>query len=260
MYDLVAALVDFSEAAFMAAVLTFARVAAIVGLMPGFGEQFIPARIRLAAALAFSVIVFPMLDQAALAGPWTALRFGGAILGEVAVGLVIGLGFRLLVMALQLAGSIAAQTTALAQIAAGGVAPEPMPAIGNVLVLAGLALAMVLDLHLKAVEAIVVSYDVVGFGGVLSGSDIAEWGLSHAVRAFALAFSLAAPFVIAAFLYNVALGAINRAMPQLMVAFVGAPAITGATLILLFLAGPLMLAVWSDRLDMALALPLGPPR
>ena len=43
---------------------------------------------------------------------------------------------------------------------------------------------------------------------------------------FALALSLAAPFVIASLLYNVALGVINKAMPQLMVAFVGAPAIT----------------------------------
>ncbi len=256
MYDLLAAFLDFSEAALMAAILTFARVAAIVGLMPGFGEQIIPMRVRFGAAAAFSLITFPLLDQAPLAGEWTSLRFGRMLLTEIAIGVLIGLGFRLLVMALQLAGAIAAQTTALAQIAGAGIAPEPMPAIGNVLVISGLALAMALDLHLKVVHAIIVSYEILGFGGTISASDIAEWGLGRAVHAFALAFSLAAPFIIAAFLYNVALGAINRAMPQLMVAFVGAPAITYATLLLLFLAGPLILREWSGALDRVLEDPL----
>ncbi len=260
MFDLVAALLDFSEVALIAALLTFARVAAIVGLMPGIGEQFIPMRVRLAAALAFTFVVWPLIDATPLAGEWPFMRLAAAIAAEIAVGVAIGLAFRLLVMALQLAGSIAAQTTALAQIAGAGIAPDPMPAIGNILVLSGLALAMALDLHLKAIEAMVTSYQVIGFGGVMTGSDIAQWGVSHAVRAFALAFTLAAPFVIAAFLYNVALGAINRAMPQLMVAFVGAPAITAATLLLLLLAAPLILNTWSDTLDGAFAAPFEVPR
>ncbi|HBQ37312.1 MAG TPA: flagellar biosynthesis protein FliR, partial [Rhodobacteraceae bacterium] len=67
-------------------------------------------------------------------------------------------------------------------------------------------------------------------------------------HAFALAFTLAAPFLIASLIYNVALGVINRAMPQLMVAFVGAPAITAGALFLMFLVMPLILVVWSDSL------------
>ena len=67
-------------------------------------------------------------------------------------------------------------------------------------------------------------------------------------RAFSLAFLLAAPFVIASVIYNLALGVINRAMPQLMVAFVGAPVITLGGIVLLFLASPLMLSVWNDAL------------
>ena len=54
------------------------------------------------------------------------------------------------------------------------------------------------------------------------------------------------PFVIAALIYNVALGVINRAMPQLMVAFVGAPALTLGGLLLLYLSAPVMLSVWID--------------
>ena len=55
-------------------------------------------------------------------------------------------------------------------------------------------------------------------------------------RTFALAFSLAAPFVTAALLYNIALGVINRAMPQLSVTFIGAPALTAGGLLLILVA------------------------
>ena len=75
-----------------------------------------------------------------------------------------------------------------------------------------------------------------------------------------LGFSLAAPFVIAAFAYNLALGAINKAMPQLMVAFIGAPAITAGGLLILMLAAPVILTYWNGRLDATLLDPLGLPR
>lgn len=259
MFDLAAKLVDFSQAALILGFLVFVRVGAIVSLLPGFGEHFVPARVRLGITVAFAVIVWPLVDQAGLGGDWSLLRLGAAFLAEAAVGLVIGLALRLLVMALQFAGAIAAQTTALAQIAGAGLAPDPMPAIGNVLMISGLALAMALGLHVRIVETIAGSYQVIGPGGRISGADMAGWGLAHAARAFALAFSLAAPFVIAAFLYNVALGAINRAMPQLMVAFVGAPAITAATLFLLVLSAPPILSVWSDTFQRTLADPLASP-
>ena len=77
--------------------------------------------------------------------------------------------------------------------------------------------------------------------------------------AFELAFSLAAPFLAAGLIYNLALGAINRAMPQLMVALVGAPAITGMALLILALAAPTILQVWAARLDETVAMPWGMP-
>ena len=165
---------------------------------------------------------------------------------------------RLLVHALQLAGSIAGQTTALAQIAPG-IAPDPMPAMGNALLIGGVALAMTLGLHIKLVVVLIESYTTLGFGVAMSGADIGQWGLAHASAGFAFGFTLAAPFVIAALLYNLALGAINRAMPQLMVAFISAPAITAGTLFLFALCAPLILATWSGRLDEVLAAPFALP-
>ena len=182
------------------------------------------------------------------------------MLVEATIGLMLGLAIRLLVIALQLAGSIAAQSTALAQIFGAGAAPDPMPAIGSKQMLAGVTLAVASGLHVKAAIAMARSYEILPMGLPIPAADVAAWGTARVARAFALGFSLAAPFVIAGFAYNLALGAINRAMPPLMVAFIGAPAITFGGLLLLMLASPVLLHFWGRQLDLTLADPLALPK
>jgi flagellar biosynthesis protein FliR len=250
---------DLSEAAIAGFILVFARVSGVMTLLPGFGERLIPARVRLGLAIAFALVVWPMLAPG-LVSPDPARPFLQMLAVEVSIGLALGLAIRLIAIALQLAGSIAAQSTALAQIFGAGATPDPMPAIGNVLMLAGITLAVAAGLHVKVAIAMARSYEILPMGLPIPAADLAAWGTARVAQAFALGFSLAAPFVIAAFAYNLALGAINRAMPSLMVAFIGAPAITAGGLLILMLAAPVILHFWSGRLDATLADPLALPR
>lgn len=228
--------------------VVFLRVGAMMSLMPGFGEQSVPQRVRLIIAFAFTLIVLPALiteipDQDTLA-PLDVLRI---ILVEVLAGLALGIAVRLFVLALQTAASIAAQSTSLSQVF-GGVGVDPQPAIGSILLVSGLAIAVMSGLHLQAVKLILLSYQIMPSGAFPAPEDLSAWGLRQITHAFALAFTLAAPFVIASLIYNVALGVINKAMPQLMVAFVGAPAITAGGLLLMVIAIPIMLSIWTDDL------------
>ena len=254
-----AELLDLTEAGLVGFILVFTRVAGVVGLLPGFGERVIPARVRLGVAVAFAMVVWPMLAPALLAtDPARPLVL--MLIVEASIGVMLGLAVRLIVLALQLAGSIAAQSTALAQMFGAGVTPDPMPAMGNILMLAGITLAVASGLHVKAAVAMARSYEILPMGLPVPAADVAAWGTARVAQAFALGFSLAAPFVIAGFAYNLALGAINRAMPQLMVAFIGAPAITAGGLLILMLAAPVILHFWGARLDATLADPLALPR
>jgi flagellar biosynthesis protein FliR len=259
MFAGLAALMDMTQAGLVGFVLVFARISGVMLLLPGFGEQVIPARVRLGLTVAFALVVWPMLAPE-LVRTDQARPFLAMLVIEISIGLMLGLAIRLMVIALQLAGSIAAQSTALAQIFGAGVAPDPMPAIGNILMLAGVTLAVASGLHVKAAVAMARSYEILPMGLPVPAADVAAWGTARVAQAFALGFSLAAPFVIAAFAYNLALGAINRAMPQLMVAFIGAPAITAGGLLILMLAAPVILHFWGGRLDATLADPLVLPK
>lgn len=232
------------------------RVSAFVSVMPAFGERWIPIRVKLAVAVAFALIVHPAVPiQVGLGTFQDSVALVGT---EILAGLTLGIGLRLFVLALQTAGSVAAQATSLSQIL-GGAAAEPVPAMSHLLVLAGLALATLLDLHVRAAELLILSYSLFPLGALPEASDLSRWGVSQIANSFSLAFALAAPFVIASLIYNLTLGVINRAMPQLMVAFVGAPAITFGGLVLLFACTGLILSVWVNAVFDFFLNPLEPP-
>ncbi len=259
MLEGLAQILEISSFSLNAMMLVFVRVTAAISLFPAFGEQIIPVRVRLMASVAFTLVVWPMVQHNL--PPVTPELSGLAVLVviEAGIGFLIGISVRLMIMALQLAGSIAAQTISISQIAGPAATPDPMPAIGNILVMAAMTLALVTGLHIKAALSIASTYEILPLGTIPVAGDIAEWGIARSAAAFQFAFSLAAPFVIAALAYNLALGAINRAMPALMVAFIGAPAITAGALLILLLAAPVILSVWNERLDTVLFDPLGMP-
>lgn len=259
MTGLLQPVLDLAAEGLFAAFVVFLRVGAAMAALPAFGEQSLPQRVRLAMALAFTAVVFPAVAPEVEPVVRSGQMIAPYLLTEPLAGLALGLVLRLFVLVLQMAGAIAAQATSLSQLFAGSGA-EPQAAMGHLLTVGGLALAVMAGLHVRLAQALILSYQAMPAGGFPPAADILGWGLGNVARAFALAFSLAAPFVIASLIYNVALGVINRAMPQLMVAFVGAPALTAGGLVLLALALPSGLALWQAEFQSFLAAPFDMPR
>jgi len=241
------------------AIGVFVRTGAALFLVPGLGERAVPTRVRLAAALALTALVAPVVASAAGPAPETPGGLGLMVLAEVAAGLVIGLAFRLLVLALQFAGSIGAQHLSISQMFRAGVAPEPEPTIATLLGMGGIVLLLLAGLHVRLVAALAGLYAVLPFGEMPGGGDLAGWMVAGGARVFALALSLALPFVGVGFAYNLALGALSRAMPQLLVALVGAPLLIGLGICVLWLALPEIFARWGAAAGAVLADPLGGP-
>ncbi len=256
MNQAIADLLALGEVWAAVAFAVFLRVGAAMVLFPAFGERSVPERVRLMLALGFTLVVAPATEPVISQEIDAGARPVTFLFTETLAGFAIGIVIRLFVFALQVAGAIAAQATSLAQIF-GGQHADPQPAIGHILMISGLALAVMLGLHIRLVEMLILSYDIFPPGQFPGAELLSSWGLSRIVHAFSLGFTLAAPFVVASLVYNVALGVINRAMPQLMVAFVGAPAITAGGLSLLLVTAPLALGIWHDAMAAFLANPFG---
>lgn len=255
--DTLAPIAQLGEAPIAILAGVFTRISALVFFLPALGERAVSPRIRLGAALAIAYLLTPIVMAAQPAAPASVVDAAPLIAAEAIAGALIGFSIRIAIFILQTAGSMAAQTMSLSQLFGAGLDLQPEPPIATLLVMAGIALAAAAGIHVKAVSALVFSYEVMPFGAFPGASEAGQWAADRAAFAFAAAFSLALPFVVLGFVYNLAIGAANRAMPQLMVAFVGAPAITLAGLAMLALAAPALLGVWLAMVDAIFATLVG---
>lgn len=234
--------------------IVFLRVGSAIFVLPAFGEMMIPMRIRLFVALALTSVVFPAVFPQLDDTDYSDTAYVFQAFGEVVTGLALGMLLRLHIMAIQIAASIAAQSTSLSQLL-GNASIDPQPALGVILYMAALALAVELGLHTQVALMFISSYALINAGVIVDGG-LASFIRDGVAFSFRFGFILAAPFLAVSLLYNLALGVINRAMPQLMVAFVGAPAITLGALIVLALTAPLILTLWITEFQSLLANPL----
>jgi flagellar biosynthetic protein FliR len=256
MIEQLADLLDISQSYLIVSFAIFLRVSGAQIGFPAFGHEAIPQRIRLVIAFAFTLVVVPLVAPHFEPMSQFNTFIISVLIGELVTGLAFGLVLRMFILALQTAGTIAAQATSLSQLF-GGTAGEPQPVIGHLLTMGALAFAVMMDLHVSLAKAIIQSYDVLPAGGIPSAADVRGWGGEGVRKTFVLAFTLSAPFLLGSVIYNVALGAINKAMPQLMVAMIGSPAITLGGLALLSISIPTGIYIWHVRLEAFLANPFG---
>ncbi|AWK88241.1 flagellar biosynthetic protein FliR [Azospirillum thermophilum] len=221
--------------------LVFVRVAAAIGLLPGFGEYAVPMRVRLmiavvtALALARTVTGLPPIppDAAVMAGHMAA---------EMLVGAFLGLGAKLFLAALQVSGNIAAQAVGLANpFNIEGAGFEGGSMLSGTLVIAALAALFATDVHYLMLDALVRSYGTWPAAVMPDIGMMAGRFAQLVAGTFRLGVELAAPFLVFGLIVNVALGLINRVMPAMPVYFVGTPAMLGAGLIVFMVTAGVML-------------------
>jgi flagellar biosynthesis protein FliR len=217
-------------------ILAFARIGAMVMLMPGFGETNIPVRTKLGIALALTLIILPLhraayhVDMASLT-PLMVL-----MVHEIIIGVVLGATARVTLSALSVAGSVIAQQVGLGFVTSVDPTQGQQGAvIGNFLTILGLTLLFATDMHHLVIAALNDSYRIFSPGELMPSGDIAALATQAFTAAFKIGVQLASPFIVFGLVFNVGLGLLARMMPQMQVYFVGVP--------LSILAGFLILVV-----------------
>jgi flagellar biosynthetic protein FliR len=220
-------------AAFM---LVFARVGAMVMLMPALGEENIPMRVKLSIALLFTLVLLPLhrsayhIDMTSLSGLLVLM------LHEIVIGIILGATARVTLSALQVAGSVIAQQMGLGFVTS--VDPtqgQQGVLVGNFLTMLGITMLFATDSHHLVIAALSDSYKIFAPGESMLTGDVASLATQAFAAAFKIGLQLSAPFLVFGLVFNIGLGVLARLMPQMQVYFVGAP--------LSILAGFLILAI-----------------
>jgi flagellar biosynthetic protein FliR len=228
--------------------LVFCRVAALVMLMPGFGDQTVPPRIRLSLAFILALAFYPVLRASIPEIPATVGGLAGNILIEIFVGLALGTLMRMFMGALAVAGeAVSLQTTlSFAQTANPGQA-QPSASLTTFLTLLGLTLIFATGLHHMFIGAIIRSFTLFPPGQPLPLNDFAQLAIRTFADTFTLGIQLAAPVIVFSLIFNIAAGFIGRVMPQFQIFFVATPlSLLLGLSIFAFSLGVIGL-VWIDR-------------
>ncbi len=208
-------------AAFM---LAFARIGAMVMLLPGFGETNIPVRIRLAIALGLTLIILPLHRAAYQVDMTSVTPLVVLMVHEIIIGIVLGATARVTLSALAVAGSVIAQQLGLGfATAVDPTQGQQGAALGNFLTILGLTLLFATDMHHLVIAALNDSYVIFSPGEVMPSGDIAALATRAFAAAFKIGIQLSAPFIVFGIVFNLGLGVLARLMPQMQVYFVGVP-------------------------------------
>ncbi|MBV9565348.1 MAG: flagellar type III secretion system protein FliR [Bradyrhizobium sp.] len=204
--------------------LVFARIGAMVMLMPGLGESNIPVRIKLSIALLLTLIFLPLHRNAYHVDLQSMTSLLVLMLHEIVIGIVLGATARVTLAALQVAGSVIAQQMGLGFVTSiDPTQGQQGVLIGNFLTILGVTLLFATDSHHLVIAALNDSYAIFAPGETMASGDVAALATRAFAAAFRIGLQLAAPFLVFGLVFNIGLGVLARLMPQMQVFFVGVP-------------------------------------
>jgi flagellar biosynthetic protein FliR len=204
--------------------LIFARIGSAMFLLPGFGEAYVPVRIRLVFALMMSLALMPMLADRVPVLPADLDRFVAILATEIGIGLFFGSMCRIVLLAVMGAGSLIAVQTGISNALSSNPATAEQAAVSSNFIMAvTLVLIFSTGLDQTTLRALVGTYAVMPPGQLPPLGDFANFLSRTVADSFSLSLQMTAPFLVYGLIFSAMMGVLARLMPTLQVFFVAMP-------------------------------------
>ena len=205
--------------------LLLTRVSGIFVMSPFFGSLNIPMTVRVSAAFAFSLLLFPVVDAHEIVyAPESMLAYAAVVFSEFFVGWLIGFVAYISFAAITMAGKVMDMQVGFAIVnVMDPTSGQQMPLIGSFLYNLGLIVFVVTNGHHMLVTALAESFRVVPILAMHFDTTLAEMIARFTTGIFLVGMKIAMPVTFAVLLTNVGLGILARTMPQLNIFVVGIP-------------------------------------
>ncbi|MBB3808005.1 flagellar biosynthetic protein FliR [Pseudochelatococcus contaminans] len=223
--------------AVIGAMLLMCRVGGCFMLMPGLSNASIPVNIRLYAAIAVTLTMYPLLfDTVAPAFRGQSFSFLLLlVISEVLSGIWIGFLGRLMFLALETLAVLIAMALNLSN--PSGVSfdqMEALPPVGAIISLSAAMLVFAADLHWEILRAVKASYANMP-PGLLFQSRLSLVGIADQLSSsFLVALRISSPIIIYSVIINFAIGLMNKFTPQIQVYFISIPFVIAGGIILFY--------------------------
>jgi flagellar biosynthetic protein FliR len=220
----------------------FLRISALLIMIPIIGEKTVPLRVKGGLAILISLLVFPsvQVDMNSLHAEEDIFTLAIAMIGEIMIGVVIGLITKIIFGGIQFAGEMIGIQVGFSIVnVIDPVTSTQVSVIAEFQYLIALLVYLAIDAHHTLIFAIVDSYRIVSpFSYDFSGP-LMKHILILSKELFVMAIKISAPIMAVLLFTNVALGVVARTVPQINVFIVGFPVQITVGLIVFGLTAPL---------------------
>jgi flagellar biosynthetic protein FliR len=245
---------------FHAFLMIFMRFGLALMIMPGIGDSFVPGQVRLLFALALSLVLTPPLAAVIPPAPSQTALLVGLLASEAMIGLFIGTVMRVLISALDTAGSIVSMQIGFSSaLLFNPVSGGQGSLIGSLYAMLGVTLLMVLNLHHYLIATIVDSYITVPATGAMPDlAAFAEIVARTVTLAFKIGVLMAMPFIVIGLIVQAGAGVLGRLMPQLQIFFLLLPGQILIGLMILTIVLSTSILYWANSYEATVAQALAP--
>lgn len=215
-------LVHLEYAQILTLTLVLTRISGLMIAAPLYGDQQVPAQIRVLIAFALSLLIWPTQWNQPV--PWPGSLLNGLVCvgSELVIGLSLGMGLQILFTGIQLAGQIIAQVggQALAEAYNPSIG-ENTPVLAQLLYMVALAVFLTVGGHRVVLAGLLDTFHTLPLGHCGFPGDIPQTFVTMISQSFDLALRAAAPTATALLLATLVLGLVGRTIPQLNIMVLG---------------------------------------
>ncbi|HJA78507.1 flagellar biosynthetic protein FliR [uncultured Desulfovibrio sp.] len=215
---------SYDAATVLSLILTLMRISIVVFMLPIFSTQNIPITVKAAISVVLTLGVWPHLSVSGALMPQHPFEMVLMLLGEVVLGLVLGMAVNFLFMGIQSGGELLGFQMGFTMINfADPISGNQTGATAFFIWMVTALTFLVLDGHLHMLQGFAASFAIVPPGGVTVGRLVLDQVLLLSADVFILALKISAPVMVALFLVEVALGMMARTSPQIHIMEFGFP-------------------------------------
>lgn len=230
--------------------ITLVRLSGVFATAPFYADKGVNIKARLTIAVVLSIAIAPAVSQHIPTIPGSVGLLLLVILGEFFIGLLLGFGAKLLMLAVNIAGDFMAaimglQAASMFDTRSG----SNTTSISSMLSIMALAAFIALDLHLYLLQAFIESYNIIGFNKAMDLGEVAQAIILTVSKSMILGVKMAAPVVVTNFIINCSLGVLNRLVPQIHVFFISMPLTMLSGIFILVLSIASMLILFTEEVE-----------
>lgn len=230
--------------------LTLIRVSAMLLVMPIFGSQNMPLKIRVALAVIFSIIMVPFVGRQNISYSISTGRLFFYAGSEALVGLLIGFASKVLFESVKLGGELVGRNMGFGM--ARVLDPATNKRVSAISTFQSILILMIflsINGHHWLIFAIGKSFEIIPLAGANFGPAIPEKLIAMVGDVYTFAIKFVAPAMAILLIIQISLAITSRAAPQMSIMIVAMPLKIGVGLIGLVLSLPMFYQLFLKLFD-----------